>query len=72
MRHQNRVRAIRERKGVSMSEVSRRSRVSISHLYHIEHGKADATITVGRRIAAALDSTLDELFPPPDELDKSA
>lgn len=71
-KHPNRVRMVRERKGLSMSELSRRANVSISHLFHIEHGRADATLSVGRKIAAALGSSLDELFPPHEELDQSA
>lgn len=72
VKHPNRVRVVRERKGLSMSEVSRRANISLSHLFHIEHGRADASVSIGRRIAAVLETTLDELFPPFEELDKSA
>lgn len=58
----NRVRAIRERRGMSVSELSRRVQVARQTIYNIEDGDPSSKIGVMRRIAEALDVPLEDLF----------
>lgn len=71
-KHPNRVRVVRERKGISMSKLSRDADVAYQYLFRIEHQQAQPSIAIGRKLADALGVTLDELFPPEDELRESA
>ncbi len=59
----NRVREFRRSKGWSLARLARESFVSKSHLSSIERGKKEPTISVARRIAGALGSNLDQVFP---------
>ena len=60
----NRVREVRIQRGLSLRELARRSRVSLSNLWSIEKEGRSPSIPVGQRIAGALGVPLDELFPP--------
>lgn len=71
-KHPNRVRLVREQKDMSMSKLSREADVAYQYLFRIEHQQAQPSIAIGRKLANALGVTLDELFPPEDELRQSA
>lgn len=60
----NKVRVYREKQGLTLRELSRRSKVSLSNLWSIEKEGRSPSIPVGQRIAGALGVPLDELFPP--------
>ena len=49
-------------KGLSLSELARRSGVAKSHLHNIERGEKSLTVTVLCKIAKALDTPAAELF----------
>lgn len=58
----NRVREIRRARGLTQDELSKRANISRPFLSDVERGKAVPTVTVAGDIAAALDSTMDDLF----------
>ncbi len=53
---------IREEKGLSQSELARRSGVSQAFISQIEKGEKVPTIFIAKRIAMALDKTIDDLI----------
>ncbi|MFE4512728.1 helix-turn-helix domain-containing protein [Kitasatospora sp. NPDC056783] len=56
-----RLRAARERRGVTLTDVSRATGVSLSTLSRIETGRRNPTLEVLLRLATAYDTSLDEL-----------
>jgi len=56
------IESTRLEKGLSLSELARRSGVSKSYLHDIEQGKSYPTVLVLCKIAIALDVPADELF----------
>lgn len=46
---------IREEKGLSMSELHRRSGLSVSYIHYLETGKNEPTVTTLLRLCKALD-----------------
>lgn len=55
------IRRIREARGLSLSDLARRSRVSASMLSRIERSEKNPTVPLACRIAEALDTTLSHL-----------
>lgn len=56
------IQAARKRRGISMTELAKRVQVSRQHLYDITNGASDPAISVVARIAAELETTVDELL----------
>lgn len=63
-----RVRRIRQQKGLTLRAVEQRARVSATHVSEIERGKTSPTVGVMRRIAAALGVSPAELLDTPPEM----
>ena len=59
----NNVRAIREKAGLSQTELARQACIANSNLSAIEHGKREAWPILRRRLARALKCTEADLFP---------
>lgn len=59
----NNVRNTRHLRGWTIEELRRRSGVSHGHISEIENGKKHPGIAVAQRLARALDTDVDELFP---------
>jgi putative transcriptional regulator len=59
----NQVRSTREALGLRQEDLAARADISYSYVRRLEAGTSDPTITVARRIADALNSTIDQLFP---------
>lgn len=57
-----RVKSIRQAKGISQEMLAQRARINRSYLSHIENGKAQPTIEVVERLAYALEVPLGELL----------
>jgi transcriptional regulator with XRE-family HTH domain len=57
---------IRERSGLSVSELARRSGVSQPHLSNLERGRRDASPATVKRLAVALDVPILALLADPD------
>ena len=58
---ENPVRVWREHRGLSASELARRAKVSNAHISAIETGTSTGSVQTLRRIADALDTTIDTL-----------
>ena len=58
----NRVRVVREARGMSAAELARRAGISRSHLYLIEQGRTEPTVSVVLGLCRALGVSFDELF----------
>lgn len=56
------VEQIRLEKGLSLSELSKRSGVAISHIHNIENGSKIPTITILCKLAKALDVPCSNLY----------
>jgi DNA-binding XRE family transcriptional regulator len=52
-----RLRALREREGVSMHRIARRARVLATTVMYVERGKTVPSLAVAERLAASLDTT---------------
>jgi transcriptional regulator with XRE-family HTH domain len=63
-----RVRRIRQQKGLTLRAVELRARVSATHVSEIERGKTSPTVGVMRRIAAGLGVSPAELLDVPPEM----
>ena len=59
----NRIREFRERLNISQVELSRRARVASPNLSSLERGKLAPWPRIQHRLARALKTTLEELFP---------
>lgn len=59
----SRLRAIRERKGLQREVVAAAAGMTVSHLYNLEQGRNKPSLDLARRIAEALDVTVDDIFP---------
>jgi len=66
----SRIRKAREDLGLSQEALASRARLNTSYLSQIERGKKEPSLTVLRRVAAAVNLTLSEVFAG-DELDPS-
>lgn len=55
------VKQIREKRGMSISELARRANVSRAYLYLIESDKTNPTLQIVSRIATALEVSVNEL-----------
>ena len=60
-----RVKAIRERRGWSVSETARRAGVSVSMLWKVENGQTELTYSKLVKLAAGLQAPIGELFADP-------
>lgn len=56
------LREVRERIGMTQSDLAKASDVSQSHISEIESGKAIPTVFVAKKLAAALGVSVDELI----------
>ena len=59
------LRRLREQRGLSLREASRRSGLSVSFLSAVERGTSGATVATLQRLTAAYGTTLNELFGSP-------
>jgi DNA-binding XRE family transcriptional regulator len=59
---ENPITVFREYRGLSKRELARRVGVSAQYVGKLEAGQGDMSLSVARRIAAALDLDLDDLF----------
>ena len=59
----NKVREVREEKGMSQTELARRARMASQNLCAIENGKLIAWPKARRALARVLKTTIAELFP---------
>lgn len=59
----NRVREVREAKGLRREDVASAAGVSAQTIYSMETGRTIPSVEIARRVAEALQSSLDELFP---------
>ncbi len=57
-----RVRALREAKGMSTRALAREAGVSTETIYAIEHGKRQPSVTTLDKIAKALDAEVKDFF----------
>jgi transcriptional regulator with XRE-family HTH domain len=62
----NNLRAQRNKNNFSVRQLSEISGVSITHISFIENDKTTPTITIARKLANALNASVDELFPEPN------
>jgi transcriptional regulator with XRE-family HTH domain len=62
-RIRTRLRAARELRGYTQKELATRAGLSASYLATLERGDNEPTLPKARRLAAALDVTVDELWP---------
>jgi transcriptional regulator with XRE-family HTH domain len=70
-----RIRFAREQASLSQTELAERTKISRNHLRRIENGETDPGIARCRRIALALGTTIDQLWPVDEvevELDEAA
>lgn len=58
----NRVRALRQHRGVTRRSLAQRSRVSERYLAQLEQGRGNISVVLLSRVARALDTDLDELL----------
>ena len=58
---ENRIRVWREHRGLSSADLAEKAAIAPAYLSQIETGKRDGTIETMRKIAAALNLTLDDL-----------
>ena len=56
------IREIREKQGLSQSDLSKLSGVSASHIGYIENGEREPTVSILCKIAKALNVSILELF----------
>jgi DNA-binding XRE family transcriptional regulator len=59
----NRIREIAEKKEIKISSIKKQANLSKSFLYDIINEKSQPTIPIAQKIAKALKTTLDEVFP---------
>lgn len=59
----NRIKEFRVARKLSQAELARRSGMARPNLSNIETGKATPSVSSARRIAEALGTTLDDIFP---------
>ena len=59
----NKLRENRNKHNFSMRQLSEMSGVSLTHISFIENEKTTPTITIARKLANALNTTVDNLFP---------
>jgi transcriptional regulator with XRE-family HTH domain len=59
----NNIREVARDKDLKIVHIAKAARVSRSHLYDIINGKKNPTLPLAMRIAQAMDTTLDGLFP---------
>lgn len=60
----SRISAARQRLGISQVELARRLKLNKGYVSRIENGRVkNISLFIARRVAAALDTTVDALFP---------
>jgi transcriptional regulator with XRE-family HTH domain len=59
-----RLRALRERRGVSMSRLAARSGLTAGHVLRVERGDSIPTLGVAEKLCACLDASVTELLEP--------
>jgi len=62
---QNRIRALRNARGLGSTELARRAGISRQHLWAIETGRTQPTAPILLRLAEALGVQVDDLFAVP-------
>jgi transcriptional regulator with XRE-family HTH domain len=63
MRYPNRIRPTREKDGKSQRDVAETADFALSYYQQVEDGESMPTLSKARALAAALDCTVDELWP---------
>lgn len=64
--HPNRIREVREKRGITIGALAERTDVSSSQIYRLERGARELTLTWMRRLSAALECSVPELLLPED------
>ena len=64
--HPNRIREVREKRGLTIGVLAERTDVSSSQIYRLERGARELTLTWMRRLSAALECSVPELLLPDD------
>lgn len=59
----NRIRELRQRRGISSTELAYRSGLSTTTLWRLERGEQQPPLGTARSIAEILSATIDEVFP---------
>jgi len=59
----NKIREVLVEKGLTVAGTARAARISRSHFYDIMNESKNPSMKLAKRIARAIDSNLDELFP---------
>lgn len=59
----NRIRDFSKQNNIKISQVIKQANISKSFLYDIMNNKSDPTLKNARKIASALQATVDEIFP---------
>lgn len=62
----NELRKAREALGLRQEAVAGAAEISLTYYRTLEDGKSVPTLGIARRVAAALDSSIDELWPEAD------
>jgi putative transcriptional regulator len=60
---QNRVQEVREARGLRREDVASMAGITVQTVYTMETGRNQPRLDIAQKVARALDSTLDELFP---------
>ena len=61
----NRIKELREAKGLRKEDIAARAEISYDYVQRLEAGgRQNPSIGIARRIAAALDCEVDDVFPP--------
>ncbi len=68
---ENQIREKRKTKGLLQEDLAKKCKVSRQTINAIENNKYDPSLFLAFRLAAALDTTVDELFKPADALIES-
>lgn len=59
----NRVQEVREAKGLRREDVASRAGITVQTVYTMETGRNQPRLDIAQRVARALGTTLDDLFP---------
>jgi putative transcriptional regulator len=60
---ESRLSRIRKAQGVRREKIAADAGISVQYLWALERGKHQPSLDVARRLAAALNTTVDQLFP---------
>jgi DNA-binding XRE family transcriptional regulator len=72
MQRPNRVKEVRRERGLTALELANQLEVREQTIYAYESGRITPSLDVARRLAEALSSTVEELFPPAPAVEATA